>query len=120
MKTYNEFLNESTVKEDEYNLAAAKVGAKSKGAYRNLTFGYDVSDGIKAAVHVSKSRTSNKKTSLFVNVGYSSYFKQGATSSGFNNIEALVKELDGVKAAIKGMDAAAASTYLTKSGFKKL
>lgn len=120
MKTYQEFLAESTVKEDEYNLAAAGVGAKSKNAFRNLTFGWDVGDKVSISAHVSKSRSSKKKTTLHASAGYSTFIKTGTASAGFDNISNIVKEADSIKASLKGMSAEQAQEFLKAQGWKKL
>lgn len=126
MKTYNDFINESTVKEDEYNLAAAGVGAKSKGAFRNLAFSWDVANNgnsaekISVSTHVSKSRTSKKKTTLHVTSGYSTWFKEGSVSSGFDNVKDIVKNAEAIKSSLSGKDVASVNEFLKAQGWKKL
>lgn len=126
MKTYNEFLAESTVKEDEYNLAAANVGAKSKSAFRNLTFGWDITntgnsaEKVSVSTHVSKSRTNKKNTTMFITSGYSTWTKTGSVPSGFSNISNIVKSVDPIKASLKGMSVTQVNEFLKANGWKKI
>ncbi|AHY25092.1 hypothetical protein AVV36_gp130 [Pectobacterium bacteriophage PM2] len=126
MKTYQEFLTEASVREDEYNLAASKVGAKSKNAFRNLSFGWDITntgnlaEKISISAHVSKSRTNKKNTSLAITSGYSTWTKAGSVSSGFDNIDNIVKSIESVRASIKGLDVKSVDEFLKAQGWKKL
>ena len=126
MKTYQEFLAESTVKEDEYNLAATKVGAKSKNAFRNLSFGWDIAntgnsaEKISISAHVSKSRTSKKNTTMSITSGYSTWTKAGSVTSGFDNISNIVKSVESVKSSLKGMNVTQVNEFLKANGWKKL